>query len=214
VTRDHWLVLVGIAVALLVIWLLLFYAVARGRSKGKKLQLEEAYRRFASSGALPDRNRKVRLELLVLAVLVILNIVWLGVLLSRTPDERALTSTSAPSATPGGLPSSTVPSAAADPTNGSELEDKAIQVEDVAASAKPFQTVRITGKYQGGGNTFLRVQRWEGGRWLDFPLPTKTDQSGRFTAHIELGQPGRYQLRMRDPDSGVTSETFILVINA
>jgi hypothetical protein len=56
------------------------------------------------------------------------------------------------------------------------------------------------------------VQRWEGGKWLSFPLPAKTDQSGRFTAYVELGQPGRYQLRVLDPDSGGTSKTFMLVI--
>jgi hypothetical protein len=59
----------------------------------------------------------------------------------------------------------------------------------------------------------LRVQRWEGGKWLDFPLTTKTDQSGKFTAYVELGgRPGRYQLRVLDPDSLVTSKPFVLVI--
>jgi hypothetical protein len=56
------------------------------------------------------------------------------------------------------------------------------------------------------------VQRGEGGKWMDFPLPTKTDQSGRFMAYVELGQPGRYRLRVLDPDSGVTSKTFVVVI--
>ena len=85
-------------------------------------------------------------------------------------------------------------------------------MEDSAVSAKPFQTVRIQGTYRGGADTFLRVQRWEAGKWLAFPLPTKTDQSGQFTAYAELGQPGRYQLRVLDPDSGVTSKPFVLVI--
>ena len=58
----------------------------------------------------------------------------------------------------------------------------------------------------------LRVQRWEGGEWLAFPLPTKTDELGQFTAFVELGQPGRYQLRVLDPDSGVTSKPSELVI--
>jgi hypothetical protein len=43
-------------------------------------------------------------------------------------------------------------------------------------------------------------------------VPTKTDQSGQFTAHVELGQPGPYRLRVLDPDSGVTSKPFVLVI--
>jgi hypothetical protein len=56
------------------------------------------------------------------------------------------------------------------------------------------------------------VQRLEGGKWLSFPVPTKTDEAGRFTAHVELGQSGRYQLRVLDPNTGATSKTFVLVI--
>jgi hypothetical protein len=66
--------------------------------------------------------------------------------------------------------------------------------------------------YPGGADTFVRAQRWEAGKWLDFPVPTKTDQSGKFTAYVELDQPGRYQLRILDPKSGVTSTSFVLVI--
>jgi hypothetical protein len=56
------------------------------------------------------------------------------------------------------------------------------------------------------------VQLWESGQWLAFPLLTKTDQSGQFTAYVEFGEPGRYRLRMLDPDSGVTSKPSVLVI--
>ena len=203
-TGYQWLVMIGIAVALLFTWLLIAALVIR-RSKGKTLQLAAAYQRFSSSDALPDRNQKLRLKLLVLAVLVILDVVFLGLLLSRGPGERAVESTPTQSATPGG------PSSSADPGNGS-AEEKTILVEDLTASARPFETVPIQGTYRGGADTFLRVQRWEGGKWLDFPLPTKTDQSGQFTTYVELGEPGLYRLRMRDPDSGVTSEPFVLVI--
>ena len=37
-----------------------------------------------------------------------------------------------------------------------------------------------------GPDTFVQVQRSEGGQWLP-PLPAKTDNSGRFTAFVELG---------------------------
>jgi hypothetical protein len=210
VTGYQWLVLIGIAVALLLTWLLIG-AVARRDRKGKTLQLDAAYRRFSSSDALPDRNRKLRLKLPVLAVLVILDVVFLGLLLSRGPGERAVESTSTQSATPGGLSSSADPSSPSDPRNGSAPEGT-IQLEDLADSARPSESVRIRGTYRGGAGTFLRLQRWEGGRWLDFPLPTKTDQSGRFITYVEFGQPGRYSLRVLDPDSGVTSETFVVVI--
>jgi hypothetical protein len=204
-------VLIGIAVFLLLTWLLLAALVVRG-PKGRTLQLEAAYRQFSPSGVAPGRNRRLRPALLVLAVLVILNMVWLGFLLSRGPGEQAVKSTPAQTGTPGGLPSSPDPSPPSGPRKGSEQEERTIQVEDSAASARPFQTVRIQGTYRGGADTFLRVQRWEGGKWVAFPLPTKTDKSGQFTAYVELGQPGRYQLRVLDPDSGVTSKTFVLVI--
>jgi len=204
-------VLIGIALALLLTWLILI-ALAIRRPTSKVVQLEAAYRQFSSSGVLPSRNRRLRLILLVLAVLVILNVVWLGLLLSRASDERAGQSSSSQSATPAGVSSSSGPSSASDPRSGSAEEHRTIELEDSADSAKPFQTVPIQGTYRGGGHTLLRVQRWESGKWLDFPLPTKTNESGRFTAYVELGQPGRYPLRVLDPDSGVTSKTLVLVI--
>jgi preprotein translocase subunit SecG len=200
--------MIAIAVALLLILLLLIAALVIRRPKA---QLAAAYQRFSSSDALADRNRTLRRRLLVLSVLVILNAVWLGILLSRPPGELAGESTSTQSTIAGGLSPSAGASSASDPRNGSP-EEKTIQLEGVADSAEPFQAVRIQGTYHGGADRFLHVQRWEGGKWLAFPLPTKTDQSGRFTAHVELGQPGRYRLRVLDPDSGVTSKTFVLAI--
>ena len=87
-------------------------------------------------------------------------------------------------------------------------------MKGLAASARPFQTVRIQGKYSGRAETYLRVQHWDEGAWLAFPLPTKTDQSGKFTAYVELGQPGRYPLRVVDPNSGTTSKTFVILIES
>ncbi len=205
-------VLIGIAVALLLTWLILIAALVIRRPKSKVGQLEAAYRQFSSSGVLPSRNRRLRLTLLVLALLVILNVVWLGLLLSRAPGEPAGQSSTSQSATSGGVSSTSGPSSASDPRSGSAEEHKTIELEDSADSAKPFQTVPIQGTYRGGGHTLLRVQRWESGKWLDFPLPTKTNESGRFTAYVELGPPGRYALRVLDPDSGVTSKILVLVI--
>jgi hypothetical protein len=47
---------------------------------------------------------------------------------------------------------------------------------------------------------------------VDSPVPTKTDESGEFTTYVEFGQPGRYRLRVLDPNSGVKSKTIVLVI--
>jgi hypothetical protein len=204
-------VLIGIAVALLLTWLLLIAALAIRRPKGKMLQLQAAYRQFSPSGALPSRNRRLRLKLLALAVLVILNVVWLALLLSRAPGEPAVESTSDQGATPGELSSSGGSSPASYPSNGSAAEDT-IRLADLADSAMPFEAVRIQGTYPGRPNTILRVQRLERGMWLDFPLQPQTNQSGQFTTFVEFGQPGRYWLRVVDPGSAVTSKPFVLVI--
>jgi hypothetical protein len=210
-TGHQWLeVLIGVAIALVLAWLLVTAALAISRPRGKKLQLTAAYRRFSSSGAL--RNRRLRLKMLVLAVLIMLNVISLGFLLSRAPGERAVESTSTQSVSPGGVSSSADPAAASGPRSGSVEEGETIQVDDVADSARPFETVRIQGTYRGGADTLLRVQRWEEGKWLAFPVPTKTDESGQFTTYVEFGQPGRYRLRVLDPGSGVTSKLFALLI--
>ena len=99
-------------------------------------------------------------------------------------------------------------------TGSGSAAAETIELEDLAASARPFEAVRIQGTYRGGAGTFVRVQRWEGGKWLDFPLPTKTDQSGQFITQAEFGQPGSYRLRVLDPDSGVASEPFVVVIKS
>jgi serine/threonine protein kinase len=109
-------------------------------------------------------------------------------------------------------PTSTTTHDSGDNIGSGSVAQEAIQLENSASAAKPFQTVQIQGTYRGGADTSLRVQRWEGGQWRTFPLPTKTDQSGQFTAYVEFGQPGLYQLRVLDPDSDLTSKPSVLVI--
>ncbi len=106
------------------------------------------------------------------------------------------------------------PRTATSGTLAAEGQAPRIQLDEAAASAKPYRAVRITGTHRGGADTFLRVQRWEDGRWRSFPLPAKTDRAGQFTAYVELGRPGRYRLRVLDPASGVASEPFVLVVSS
>jgi hypothetical protein len=133
----------------------------------------------------------VALAMTVLAALLI------GALLFAASRDRGVTAQSVP----------TVTTTATKPTS-----EPTIQLENLPKSAKPFKTVRIQGTYRGGANSFLRVERWEDGKWLASPVPTKTDQSGKFTAYVEFGQPGRYQLRVVHLGSGMTSKPFVLVI--
>jgi hypothetical protein len=127
----------------------------------------------------------------------------IGALLFAASRDRGVTAQSVPTVTATATATATATKPTSEPT---------IQLENLADSARPFQTVRIEGTYRSGPDTFLRVQRWEGGEWLSFPLPAKTDNSGQFTAFVELGQPGRYRLRVVDTQSGVASKTFVLAI--
>jgi len=122
---------------------------------------------------------------------------FIGALLFAASRDRGVTAQSVP----------TVTTTATKPTS-----EPTIQFVDLPKSAKPFEPVRIKGTYRGGAETFLRVERWEDGKWLAFPVPTKTDQSGKFTAYVEFSQPGRYQLRVVHLGSGMTSKTFVLVV--
>jgi hypothetical protein len=138
----------------------------------------------------------------------------IGALLFAASRDRGMSAQSVPTATT--TATATVAKPTSEPSNESTRTGRqvpTIQLEDLPDPARPFQPVRIEGTYSGRAETFLRVQRWEGGKWLAFPLPTKTDQSGQFTAYVELGQPGRYRLRVLDPDSGLTSKPFVVVIN-
>ena len=146
----------------------------------------------------PAKKRRLRYLALAATALAALLI---GALLFAASRDRGVTAQSVPTVTATPTATATKPTSA--PT---------IQLEDLPNSAEPFQTVRIEGTYPSGPNRFLQVQRWEGGEWLAFPLYPKTDKSGRFTAFVEPGPPGRYRLRLLDPESGVTSKTFVLVI--
>jgi hypothetical protein len=58
----------------------------------------------------------------------------------------------------------------------------------------------------------LVVERRVGDRWEAFPLPAPTRRRGRFSTFVELGPSGSYQLRVRDPQGGVTSHVVVLRI--
>ena len=157
----------------------------------------------------PAKKRRSGYLALAATALVALLI---GALVFAASRDRGATAQSVPTVTTSAATVTKPTSEPSDEATHPGGQESTIQLEDLPDRARPFETVRIQGTYPDEGDTFLRVQRLEGGKWLDFPLPTKTDPSGQFTAFIELGQPGRYQLRVLDPDSGVASIPFVLVI--
>jgi hypothetical protein len=88
-----------------------------------------------------------------------------------------------------------------------------IHVDGLSFAGRPFETIAMRGRYAGAqSGTVLRVQALEEGQWVDFPLPTITDDAGRFTAHIELGSIGEHRVRIVDQHNDAASETVIVVI--
>jgi hypothetical protein len=81
--------------------------------------------------------------------------------------------------------------------------------------ARPFEGVRVTGVWRTSGlgvrrAVHLEVRRRTG--WSRFPLPAVTDASGRFTAFVNLGAPGSYQLRVVGDAGGPTSDSFLVTV--
>jgi hypothetical protein len=176
--------------------------------------------------AAPSRRAPRRVGAWVLAATLVAVAASGTALLIAEPASSGAPAAVASSAEPSGLSSSPRPSrdaaATSPPTSttaggrdtdtADPVDAEAIRLEESAHSAKPFETVRISGTYRGGAETFVRVQRWENGAWQAFPVPAKTDASGKFTAYVELSQPRRYRLRVLDPQSGVRSEPVLLVV--
>ena len=128
-----------------------------------------------------------------------------------TADSGGLSSTAVTARPP--VPEPPVPgptTSGGDRTESKSADQATIRLVGTADSAKPWQTVAIRGTYVGRGETLLRVQHWDAGKWREFPIPTKTDESGSFIAYVELGQPSRYRLRVLDPDAGAKSKPFVL----
>ena len=126
--------------------------------------------------------------------------------------EQTSTPTSTPTTSPAAGATPSVETPTVDDDDAADQIVEAIRLDDSTDSAEPFETVTIRGTYDGGARTFLSVQHWSDGAWQSFPVPAKTDSSGQFTAYVELGKPSRYRLRVLDPESGVASEPFLLVI--
>lgn len=151
---------------------------------------------------------RLRLRLAAVGVLVALNVVLILALLTRGHEPTGPSS----SGQAGETPSSSVAPTSPQPTAPARQR---VRIELTAASyvGARSETVPINGIAHGTRTvTTLRVQHRQGGRWVAFPLPATTDATGRFTAYVDLGAPGTYDLRVVDPRTKRTSDVVTLVI--
>ena len=131
--------------------------------------------------------------------------------------EAVLTPTETPppkeSPTPKDTPTPKDPEPTDDDPPAPTDSEPAIQVDGEQFAAGPFETVSMAGTYVGSSaRTILRVQQQQGVDWVDFPLPTTTDESGDFTAHVEIGSLGEHQIRVVDPSADIVSKPVTVVI--
>lgn len=132
-------------------------------------------------GPEPVPAKKRRFGSLALAAIGLVALL-IGAFFFAAGRDRSVTAQSVPTVTATATGTVSKPtSKPSDKLTDTGGEESIIQLNDFAGSGRPFQPVRIHGMYRGGADTFLQVQRWEGGKWLAFPLPTKTDQAGQFT---------------------------------
>ncbi|MGL5809059.1 MAG: hypothetical protein ACRCYQ_03850 [Nocardioides sp.] len=76
-------------------------------------------------------------------------------------------------------------------------------------SAASGQRVDLTGTFTGRGSPVVQFQRFEAGRWVDFPVSTRV-QGGRFATYVTLGRPGPNRLRVVGP--GLKSNPVVVVV--
>ena len=66
------------------------------------------------------------------------------------------------------------------------------------------QRINLTGVYQGGEGARLQVERFEAGRWSDFPVGASVS-GGQFTTYVTTSRSGKQQFRVVDPLSDKVS---------
>ncbi|WP_141778965.1 hypothetical protein [Nocardioides albertanoniae] len=118
---------------------------------------------------------------------------------SASPSEKASKSTTADNA--------------ADKTSDEKSTgEKRITLQAGTVSAKPMETISLTGIYPGGEGAILRLERREGGTWKEFGISDVRVTGEQFTTKIQSGRIGRHKFRMKDVDSGAVSNKVSVTI--
>ncbi len=73
----------------------------------------------------------------------------------------------------------------------------AISLSAAATEVGPMEEIYLTGVYPGGEGAVVQVQRFEGGKWKDFPVDASV--SGEiFSTYVQTAQLGVNKFRVRD----------------
>jgi hypothetical protein len=73
----------------------------------------------------------------------------------------------------------------------------AISLSAAATEVSPMEEIYLTGVYPGGEGAVVQVQRFESGKWEDFPVDASV--SGEtFSTYVQTGRLGVNKFRVRD----------------
>lgn len=125
----------------------------------------------------------------------------------RIPRNASTPTTPAPTS----APTTSISPPTSSPPPSSSKPKRAITLTVSPRTAPSFARITLTGTYRAPDGTSLRVQRLEGGGWVDFPVTT-TVSGGRFSTYIQTGHTGLNRIRMTDVVDGRSSEVASFTI--
>ena len=86
-----------------------------------------------------------------------------------------------------------------------------ITLQAFPQQVSPGQRINLTGVYRGGEGARLQVERFEGGRWNDFPVGASVS-GGQFTTYITTSRTGPQRFRVVDPLSNARSNAVRVTV--
>ena len=87
-----------------------------------------------------------------------------------------------------------------------------ITLQAGTVSAKPMESISLTGIYPGGEGAILRLERREDGRWEEFGISDIRVTGEQFSTTVQTGRVGKHKVRMKDIDSGTYSNKVSVTI--
>lgn len=102
----------------------------------------------------------------------------------------------------------------AEPTSQPKRQKK--QQRRISLSASQTEVgsmgrIDLTGTYPGGEGAIVQVQRFEAGRWVDFPVDASVS-GGTFATYVTTGRTGENRFRVVDSDTGQSSNAVTVTV--
>lgn len=92
-----------------------------------------------------------------------------------------------------------------------EAADTPISLTAAQQSVGSFGRIDLSGAYPSGNGAILRVERREGGRWVDFGVTIGLNGDS-FDTYIQTSRAGRNVFRVVDSDTAARSNTVAVTV--